>query len=389
MKFLVDCVPLSVGGGVQVAIALLLNLRDQSQFVWQAVASERLRSALPPELASDPRLMFLRKELALDIVRLRQQLMAIERSSRPDVVFTVFGPPYFNARAPHLVGFAMPHLIYDHDSSLKPSMPNLVRHAERSAKASRLALRFRDWLQCVLFRRAFHLVVETQTVRTRLVERLGINSAKISVIGNSINPLYKRRAESTAPTGCRFGILIPSADYPHKNLKIVPCVAAAIRSLDSDLDFEFRFTLDPESHSWRELRDKARQLRVADRLVTIGVLRLDELAMAYHEASIVFLPTLLEASTAVYPESFFFGRSLVTSNMDFARELCGDAAMFVPPLDAEKCAATLVELARSPRRRACLVDAGQEQLLRTYPSPSEKFRLQIDLLRSLAQSGTC
>jgi glycosyltransferase involved in cell wall biosynthesis len=272
----------------------------------------------------------------------------------------------------HVVGFALPTLIYD------LNRPFTVR-----ALIENLA----DRLRGVLLRQADHVVVETGTVRRRLARRLRIDCARISVIGNGVNPLLSRfEGAESQPVG-RFGILIPSAPYAHKNLAVVPRVATAMRRQDPDLDFEFRFTLDPAGPAWQALAADADQFGVADRLITLGILPLELLASAYRAASVVFLPTLLEASTAVYPESFFFRRPLVTSDMDFARELCGSAALYVPPLEAEQTAARLVELTRSSSLRARLIEAGERQLS-TYPSPKEKFAMQMEMLASLVHGSS-
>ena len=112
MILLVDCTPLSCGGGVQVAIAFLVNLHKTSDVTWRAVVPEALRPLFPLELRSDPRVIFLAKNSHVDRISLRNALRKIESAISPDVVFTVFGPAYFRARAPHVVGFALPHLIY-------------------------------------------------------------------------------------------------------------------------------------------------------------------------------------------------------------------------------------------------------------------------------------
>jgi len=369
MKALIDCTALSAGGGVQGAIALLVNLRRQRDVAWIAVVPTSLTPPLPPELTADDRVLYVRKRNNADRVFLSYKLRRVEAAFAPDVVFTVGGPAYFRARAPHLVGFALPHLIYAPDGPL--ARPSLFE-------------RFRDWLQRNALRRSDHLVVQTETVRRRLAHLLNIDPHRISVIGNCVNPVLTRHAKGEAPASGRFGFLIPSTYYPHKNLEITAPVAATMRRLDPNLDFEFRFTLDATSVHWGKLIGEARQHGVADRLIALGTLNLNELARAYRAASAVFLPTLREASTAVYPESFFFGRPLATSDMDFARELCGPAALFVPPLDAKATARSLVELARSPELQARLVVAGKHQLAKAYPDPAEKFAMQLDLLAKLS-----
>jgi len=374
MRLMVDCVPLTVGGGVQVAIALLANLSMQSSVDWTGVATEGVRAALPAELAASERMTFLSKRSHLDRIRLRRQLGELERRAAPDVVFTVFGPQYFRAKAPHVVGFALPHLIYPRD-------PKLPRRGsfERAINA----------MQCAVFRRADRLVVETQTARHRLAKRVDIDPARISVIPNGLNPLLVGSSDTDRRKDGHFGVLVPSAYYQHKNLEIIPEVAAAASRLRPDLDFEFRFTLAPGSPEWLRLANRAAVLGVPNNLRALGVLRISDLGAAYCAASAVLLPTVREVSTAVYPESFFFRRPLLTSDTDFARELCGQAALFVPPRDAEAIARGLIAVVTDPALSNRLVLEGERQLERGYPTPAEKFRLQLDLLDRVASSKPC
>ena len=296
----------------------------------------------------------------------------MERDLGPDVVFTVFGPPFFRPRAPQLAGFALPLLLYDRDCL----MPRAT-----------FVNRFGDLLRRVLFRRAGHLVVETETARQLLARRLDIPLARISVIPNSLNPLLVRTPEMEIPPPGVFGILVPSAYYWHKNLEIVPEVAAEMRRLDPGLDFVFRFTLDPRIPQWSAIMDKARALGVDRHLTTLGTVKITALGQAYAAASAVFLPTLREVSTAVYPESFYFRRPLVTTDMDFARELCGNAAAFAAPRDASDAASKLTGLAQTPQWREQLASAGERQLAANYPTPAEKLRMQLELLAKVA-AGT-
>lgn len=375
MRLLIDCAPLSTGGGVQAAIAFFHNLSDRDDIEWLAVVPEPIRTTLPPSITAGAHFIFVPKTTLLDRLRLRFVLQKIERRFDPGVVFTVFGPAYFRAKAAHVVGFARPNLIYERD--------------RRITGGSRSLDKLADHLSCALLRQADQLIVETETVRDRLARRLAIPTAGISVIGNCVNPRLTRHTPTANVVADCFSVLVPSAYYAHKNLEIVPAVASAMRRLDPDLNFEFRFTLEPHGAPWRKLSALAHRLGVAHRMVTLGPLRLDDLASAYTAASAVFLPTVREASTAVYPESFYFRRPLVTSDLDFARELCGDAALFVPPHDPEVIATRMLALARTPEMVARLVASGERQLAMGYPTPDEKFAMQLSVLRSVTRGSGC
>lgn len=371
MKVMIDCVPLTVGGGVQVAISLLVGLQAQSAVAWTAVMASALRAALPSQLANDSRIIYVNRSSPLDSAWLPAFLGWLERKLAPDLVFTVFGPPFFRARAPHLVGFARPHLIYERDAD----MP-------RESVADRLG----NHMRRILFRRADHIVVETASAKSRFAHRVGFDRERISVIPNGPSPLLRPIAEECPAPNRPFTILIPSAYYWHKNLEIVPSVAAAMRRRKPDLDFVFHFTLPETSGPWHKIKADAERLGVGRNVATLGVVKLTDLAGAYHDASAVYLPTLREVSTAVYPESFLFRRPLVTTDMDFARELCGDAAAFVRPRDAGDASCKLVELATCPDKASALVDAGARQLVATYPTAETKFRMQLALMEKVAST---
>lgn len=368
MKLLVDCTPLHAGGGVQVAIAFFEGLANRTDIDWVAVVPEGMRKSLSKTVKSKAiKIEYRQKNIRLNILLTTLALKRIERNFRPDVVFTVFGPAYFRARAPHVVGFALPNLIYEPTDIL--------------IRAGGALSGVADAVRCHLLRQADHIVVETETVRARLARRLDFDRERVSVIGNSVNPLLLKHAVSPKPAQKRFVVIIPSAYYLHKNLEILPHVAAALKRLDGNLDFEFRLTLPSSSRPWLAITEHATQLGVRDQMKTLEPLSLDALASAYGQASAVLLPTLREASTAVYPESFHFLRPLITSDMDFARELCGDAALYAPPLNPGAFASHLRELSRNPTLVRRQVTNGQQQLARQYPTAEQKLEEQIKLLQ--------
>lgn len=373
MRLLIDCTPLHAGGGVQVAVALMEALAG-TDVAWRAVVPEPVRVQLPDALRDRPELICLPKKGAPDIFPIGRALSAIEKDQKPRLVFTVFGPAYFKARAPHLVGFALPDMVY-------PPPPGLPFPG--------LKARLADRVRRHLLRRADHLVVETESFKARTAAAIGFDPARIHVVRNAVNPVLERFPRTPVAGSIPQRILVPSAFYPHKNLIAVPAVAAALAADHPHVDAVFQLTIPADSEAWREIAARARSLGVADRVETLGLLQLDALAAAYTGSAAVFLPTLREASTAVYPESFHFGRPLVTTDIDFARELCGAAAMFVDPYDEQGMAAALAHVLADETRRLDLIAAGDVQLAQTYPSAKGKFAAQLAMFEAIAGNAAC
>src|SRR5690606_17542970 len=110
------------------------------------------------------KLTFVSKTSPADIFKIRKGLRALEAQQQPDVVFTVFGPSYHNFSVPHVVGFALPNLLYPRFRPLG------IRR--------RLTTGIFDILRRRSFRRADRLVVETATAAELLAKRVGVHPSK-------------------------------------------------------------------------------------------------------------------------------------------------------------------------------------------------------------------
>src|SRR5690606_33643916 len=124
-----------------------------------------------------------------------------------------------------------------------------------------------------------------------------------------------------------LNLFIPSAYYPHKNLDILIEVASVLKN-EFKFKAKFNFLINDDSESWGNIISSANKKNVTEYFSTYGSVINSKMKELYTNNDFVLLPTLAEASTAVYPEAFISQRVLLTSNIDFARELCGNAAIF-------------------------------------------------------------
>lgn len=366
---MVDCSPLHQGGGVQVALGFLHFAKDDRAFEIMVVLPSTLLPVFRSVLGNDIKIIVIEKRGFLQKIKLSRELKSIDKCFRSDVVFTVFGPSYFTARSFHIIGFALGLLIY----------PPIRKGQKR--KVFDVIM---DKIKLYSFFRADRLVVETETVADRLNVALKNKCAPITVIKNSYSPQfydeYINNIVLRRSNPILYQIFVPSSWYDHKNLLSIPGLAAEIKRRIGDSEFRFIFTLSTQSCEWQEIQKRSSELGIADKLVAIGNLDLTALAIAYSKSDIVYLPTLCESSTAVYPESFLAQKPLVTTDLDFARELCGDAALYVDPADYVETASRIVGLLASEAQQRRLVALGSAQLKRMYPSPVEKYRNQKKLI---------
>lgn len=375
---LLDCSQIRTGGAIQAALALLGHAATDDKRQWHVVLSSELAGEVPAEQRSYATCHVI-PPAGNALVRWflpGRHLPAVERAVKPDVVFTLFGPAWWKARAPHVVGFAR---------GLMLCRRFLARH--RASTITRLRLVIEDWLRKRDFRHADFLVAETEAVRVGASRVLAFSVERIVVVKNSYSPCFSGE-HSRHPQHGRDGpsrIFVPSVYYGHKNLESIPRVAGELRKLLHG-SFEFVFTLPAKSRGWRGIRSLARKAGVEENVRTVGTVRLEDMASFYVSMDAVFLPTLFESSTAVYPESFLMGVPLVTSNLPFATEQCGDGALYVDPLSPESAARALHKALTDASLRETLIRNGREALHANYTSPEDKWRSQTEMLASVVSN---
>lgn len=350
-RILINASTCVVGGGVQVAAGFLHHLHARlHELGWEVavVASPQVLAecvhlgpkpgwrmlAIAPSPASPLRGMGSRREIH-----------ALIRDFHPQGCFTVFGPSYLWLGIPEVSGFA------------DPSVTNPNRHFLRNhGMLDALRTRFNGLVKMLAVRRVRRFWVETETARRGLALRLGIPEGRIEVIPNVVNPLFV--PEVADPPAGRLRFLYLSAFYPHKNHAFLLPVAQALREEWPELAFEFAVTLPASSADWMALRDSFRRAGLDGHIRTLGRLGIRDCPAAYRDAHVVFHPSLLEVFSASYLEAFAARRPLVATDLAFAREACGEAAIYFHPDRPVQAARALHAVATDPGLRARLIEAG-------------------------------
>ena len=75
-------------------------------------------------------------------------------------------------------------------------------------------------------------------------------------------------------------------------------------------------------------------------------------------------------------------RPIVTTSMAFAQGLCGKAAAYYSPLNADEAAEAIYKVATDVEYREQLVEAGKEQL-KTYDTYDERAKKLIGLCEEI------
>ena len=377
MRLLINTASVWKGGSVQVATSFLQECCRFENHAFGVVLgpgpSRSIREEDFPENFRFFRLAYRPAERVVSLRRSSTDLKKIESEFKPDVVFTTSGPSYWRPRAPHLMGFNLPHHLYP-DSPYFTRVLGLRQRLRWRAKSMHIHHYTRGFADA--------WVAQTDDVNARL--RRWIPSDSVYTVANTISGAYafalqEDVPESPASTGDRkeFRLLVLSSYYPHKNLEILNDVIAQLREREIH-DIRFTMTL-PE-------RDFERTIAQDNRawVQNLGPQQPEECPRLYLESDAVFLPTLLECFSANYVEAMAMRRPIVTTNLGFARTVCGHAALYFEPLDSVDALEKILELRRDGSLKQRLVEAGRRELTR-FGSATERASAYLDICQQLVE----
>lgn len=374
MKLMIDASLQSVGGGVQVAVNFINNVLNNSGFADELliIVSPQVDKQIKSSFKKNKNYyVFDNKKGFLKFLQ-GCELSKLEERFKPDLVFIVFGPSYWKPKAKSIQGFAIPHMVYPQISDLlykskpiKKMLLNFLLKVKRSQ----------------ILKNYEYMVVETETFKNLVSEIIGFNRNNIYVIENSFNKGFNQgnMLNNSINENEFLSFFVPSAYYPHKNLEILIDVACILKE-KYDVNLKFNFLIKENSEEWFNLINLAKSKDVLSCLKTYGPVNNDEMTKLYRENDFVILPTLAEVSTAVYPESFISKKIIFTSNLDFARELCGDGAIYFDPLDPSDIALKIFQVISNVELQNKMIEYGTIQLNRKYISPEEKWEKQKNLI---------
>jgi len=216
------------------------------------------------------------------------------------------------------------------------------------------------------------LYCQTETMRLRSHEVLGYPLSQIGLCPNAFSPFIRpiqHWPEELESYRGRFILLCLTRYYPHKNLEIIVETFARYRDLLLDVVCVLPINR-VQGKGASTLIDRIRSEGLGNQIVSIGEIRQERLGEFYFVADAMILPTLLESFSGTYLEAMQLDTPILTSDRGFAREVCGDAAVYIDPLSPDSVKDGILKLKESPVLRKELICKGHERLkihIRTWP----------------------
>lgn len=305
-------------------------------------------------------------------------LPKIAREFRPDVIFNMANRSIASHIAPQATLVQDSHLFYPSRQFGQVSLGRRLifwyhkRHFHKSLKYTRL------------------LFCQTPVARGRLQSICG-PTTRIALCPNGVSVFAKpapagfRMPEALDRVKDKFRLFTLTRYYGHKNLEIIPEVFERYREQLRDVVVILTIRGD-EHRQARKLLNRIQRSGLHENIIAVGQLQQEELGAYYASTDALFLPTLLESFSGTYLEAMAFGRPILTSGMDFARGVCGDAAGYFDPFDPASILQAIVKLRDDPTWRKQLAEAGLKRRQADSMSWDDNARLVVRELEELAAS---
>lgn len=369
VKYLINLLPLSAGGGLQNACSFLSESTFGSECV---VYSQNISSVISSMGNSRSSLKVFRKGW---FSRLRAE-WALSRECSDDFLrcFTFFGPPPMFGRRKliNVVGCAYSNLFY-------PELDFWDNHRG----FGRFRRELGDWYRRWGLARADYWIFETEAIANRAINLFSFPRERVFVVRMAPSRLVTRpRGESKGmfaqiPEG-KFVTLYLASAHPNKRIDKLIDVAVYLQKRD-DKRFCFVVTLPEDSQESKILLDRMESLGVGEYFINVGRVRPEHVSSLIDRCDAMCNLARLESFSNNFVEAWAMRKALIVTDADWSRASCADGALYVDPEREESIVTALREMREDQELYETMIRRGAA-VLDTYPSSKSKANEYIKII---------
>lgn len=367
MRILINTSNLNRGGGLQVAHSFLYSLESFKYHEFHVILSSSMNEIIDRSSFSSNFHFYvytLTPNFFNALTGFDMYLNRMEKLIKPTRVFSVFGPTYWKPKSVHIVGYAKPQYIDMGSPFFK-----------QISKVQLVRLKILKFFHLHNFSNYSDvLIAETRFVSDSLKSLFP--KKRIYTVSNTFNQIFDHPEvwdkQIQLPSFNGVSLLTISANYPHKNLRIIPKVIEYFRNHKPDFKLRFVLTIDES-----ELSDI--DSSIGENILFLGKVDVTQCPHLYTQVDFMFLPTLLECFSASYPEAMKMEIPILTSDLPFAHDICGAAAYYFNPLDPEDIVNKIVEISYNREKQIELINYGVLRLQR-FDTVNERAMKYIDII---------
>ena len=221
-------------------------------------------------------------------------------------------------------------------------------------------------------------------MKKRFASFLNISKNKISVNYGSYHPVFAKKISNLGMLPKKqdneFWFVTISSYYPHKNLDVINKVLDILKRKNIGIKVKFILTLPHHIFQKKFTQDD-------NSLINVGPVELKECPYLYDQSDALFLPTLVESFTGSYPEAMIMKRPILTSDYQFSRLVCMEAALYFDPYDPKDIVDKIIQITSDKALYNRLVKNGLTTV-NEMPSFHKSTKTYLDICESYKSKST-
>lgn len=351
-----------VGGGVRNSALFISNALKSVKIQWLFLVSVEVKLILDSMGLTDERISLFEKSPAKNNVY-RNKLLAFVSKEKPDLVFTMAGPIYTRLTATHVMGISNAYITHPSWEAffLKKGIINKLKKILNSAVKSYYA------------KQADYFFFQTEYSKNQFCMRFNVAEEKVRVVHNAFDESVGSEIKITPFNANKIEILCPSAPYEHKGLQYIPAISSELEKLLPDKNIIFKLTIDKDANYYAVINHAIKRHGQENKVVSIGKYNYNQTTELFNNCDFVFMPSLLETFSATYLEAMLFRKPLIVSDRNFARDICGNSALYVEPKKPKQSALQIADLIKMPELRSKLIQNGSKHI-HSYPNQENRYQ---------------
>jgi glycosyltransferase involved in cell wall biosynthesis len=350
MNILINASGIKKGGGLQVADSILKELPKYKEHFFLLVLSNELwyfAQVLCGENNMKIENYNFKKNFFCVVSGRNSYLDNLVIDNNIDAVLTIFGPSIWVPRCLHISGFARAQILLKKSPLFK---------VQRVGDNIKFHLKY-GFIKFLFYRCSAIYYTENPYISELL--KVAFPKKNIYTVTNYYNQVFDHReqwnCDIVLPKFYGFTILTVSSNYRHKNLSIIAQTVNYLRNKYPHFSFRFVVTIDNTELHFLNSSDK-------NYVLFVGKVDVSQCPFLYSQANVMLLPSLMECFSASYPESMRMRVPIITTDLEFAHSLCGDAALYYGALSPSELGETIYTLANDEKLRDKLILNGISRL---------------------------
>ena len=375
MRIVILAHNLRVGGGLSVGrniVALLPKVAPQHQYIMVVPSGLCYDTYIKYNniVMKEVPFMSLPKRAWFDSIKLPQLIKHL----KPDRIWGLGNIGLIDPPCPQALLFHKAHLIY----------PSKYYANELFSKRIYNAVLKKQFRNCLPKTKL--VFCQTDVIRERFLRVMNYKG-HVSLCPNALSYLAKASVNVSAPEifakfSDKLVLFTLAKYYAHKNLELI--VETFSRCRDRLSDVICIITIDKSQHPNADsLLKKIKKEGLEDQIINVGPLEQSQLANYFINSYSLLLPTLLESFSGTYLEAMYYGLPILTSDLDFARGICGDAAIYFNPWNCDSICKAIEKIRDDKQLMEILKIKGQKRIktfFRSWPEIISRAIVEIENL---------